>query len=45
MYSDNTEDISEKIRVVLLEKSKQFKRVLQAFPNAYTSVNKNKKGK
>ena len=45
MYGDNTEDISEKIRSVLVEKSKQFRRVLQAFPTAYTTVNKKKKGK
>ena len=42
IYKDSTEEISEKIRAVLVEKSKQFKRILQAFPDAYT-INKLKK--
>lgn len=45
MYTDNTEDISEKIKGVLVEKSKQFKRLLQAFPTSYISINRKKKGK
>ena len=42
IYKDSTEEISGKIRAVLIEKSKQFKRILQAFPNAYI-INKFKK--
>ena len=42
IYKDSTEEISEKIKSVLVEKSKQFKRILQAFPNAYI-INKTKK--
>lgn len=36
IYKDNTEEITQKISSVIHEKSKQFKRVIQAFPNAYT---------
>ena len=42
IYKDNTEEINERIKAILLEKSKQFKRILQAFPSAYL-INKNKK--
>lgn len=42
IYKDSTEEISEKIRAVLLEKSKQFKRILQAFPNAYLTIKRKK---
>ncbi len=43
IYKDSTEEISEKIRATLVDKSKQFRRILQAFPTAYTTINKGKK--